>query len=583
VEDDDKPAGGKAKGKAAKGADSEPKGKGKGKSSGAGGADNGEGGGKKSKAKISEEAYDDDAAEKQKPSRKVGAKANGQAASRTSSTTMGAMTDDLFEDLEDVSPLTRQAISEVFEYVNMTKVQAMTVEPCLSGCDVVAKAKTGTGKTLGFLIPAVEMGLVRKQPSKGHVAVLCLSPTRELAQQTAEEAKALLTFHSKAFGVQCVVGGTNMKSEQSALKRSPPPSVLVATPGRLNDHLENSGLADLCKALRVLVFDEADQLLDMGFRPAIEKVLSFLPSKETRQTLLFSATFPQQVNAIAQTALRCTGKGKYQMIDTIGDEEVPTHKIPQSYLMTSIEEQMPAVMCALAQQAKKSDHKVIVFLPTARQTQLFAEVFNALVDLRVFKAKCLEIHSRKSQPQRTRASDEFRNASKAILFSSDVSARGMDYPDVTFVLQCGAPSDKAQYVHRLGRTARAGKSGCGLLVLADFEKFFIQQIKDLPIKQEKPTDRAELDKMWYSTEDALKNAHRANPQLGGQAYQAWMGFYNSYLGKLHWTKEQLVSQANYYAVECMKLSGPPPLEPKTVGKMGLKGTPGLVIERRPPK
>jgi len=244
---------------------------------------------------------------------------------------------------------------------------------------------------------------------------------------------------------------------------------------------------------------------------------------------------------------------------------------------------MPAVMCALAHHAKEPDHKVIVFLPTARQTQLFAEVFNAMVDLRVFKAKCYEIHSRKSQPQRTRASAEFRDASKAILFSSDVSARGMDYPDVTFVLQCGAPSDKAQYVHRLGRTARAGKSGCGLLVLADFEKFFIQQVKDLPIKQEKPTDKAVLDKMWYSVEDALKATHRANPQMGGQAYQAWMGFYNSYLGKLHWSKEDLVSHANYYAVECMKLSGPPPLEPKTVGKMGLKGVPGLVIERRPPK
>jgi ATP-dependent RNA helicase MSS116 len=321
----------------------------------------------------------------------------------------------------------------------------------------------------------------------------------------------------------------------------------------------------------------------MGFRPAIEQMLKALPSKESRQNLLFSATFPAQVDTISKIAMRCQGKGKYQMIDTIGDEEVPTHKIPQTHLITSIEEQLPTVMCVLAQQAKKPDHKVIVFLPTARQTQLFAEVFNALADLKVFKSKCLEIHSRKSQPQRTRASEEFRNSSKVILFSSDVSARGMDYPDVTFVLQCGVPSDKAQYVHRLGRTARAGKSGSGLLVLADFEKYFLNMIKDLPIKPDKAVDRAELDKMWYSVEDALANAHRANPQLGGMAYQAWMGFYNSYLGKLHWTKNELVEQANYYATECLKLAQIPALEPKTVGKMGLKGTPGLVIERRPPK
>jgi len=320
-------------------------------------------------------------------------------------------------------------------------------------------------------------------------------------------------------------------------------------------------------------------LLDMGFRPAIEKILGLLPGKETRQTLLFSATFPQQVKAIAQVTLRCTGNGKYQMIDTIGDDEMPTHKIPQSYLVTRIEGQMPAVMCALAQQATNPDHKIIVFLPTARQTQLFAEVFNALADLGVFQAKCLEIHSRKSQPQRTRVSAEFRSADRAILFSSDVSARGMDYPDVTFVLQCGAPSDEAQYVHRLGRTARAGKSGGGLLVLADFEKFFLQQIKDLQVKQEKAPDRAELDKMRHSTEAALRNAHRANPQLGAQVYQAWIGFYNTYLRKLNWTKQELVSQANHYALDCMKLGGIPALDPKTVGKMGLKGTPGLVIGR----
>mmetsp|Transcript_72536 Transcript_72536/g.164603 ORF Transcript_72536/g.164603 Transcript_72536/m.164603 type:complete len:600 (+) Transcript_72536:1-1800(+) len=498
-------------------------------------------------------------------------------ASRTSSSTLEAVTDERFEDLEGVSTPTKQAISKAFKYVTMTKVQAQTIEPCLSGSDVVAKAKTGTGKTLGFLIPAVETGLVRNPPPRGQIAVLCLSPTRELALQTADEARTLLTFHGTDFGVQCVVGGTNVRSEQAALQRSPP-AVLIATPGRLIDHMENSGLKELCQDLRVLIFDEADQLLDMGFRRAINQILDFLPSKDTRQTLLFSATFPQQVDEIARVALRCQGQERYQMIDTVGEEEAPTHKIPQSYLTTTIDEQLSTVMAILAEQTKIPGHKVMVFLPAARHAQLFAQVFNALVALRVFKDECVEIHSRKSQTARKKASAKFRDATEGVMITSDVSARGMDYPNVTFVLQCGIASSKAQYVHRLGRTARAGKSGSGLLVLNDFEEAFgLSMVKDLPIKRGKAIDRADLDGMRHSTEKALGKVFAGSPELGGQAYQAVLGFYNSYAKRLGMSKPKLVQAVNHFATEGMMLSEVPTLTRKTVGKMGLKGTPGLFV------
>lgn len=279
---------------------------------------------------------------------------------------------------------------------------------------------------------------------------------------------------------------------------------------------------------------------------------------------------PQNGMAVAL----CTSSPTMESVTTYPFQDDPTHKIPQSYLITGIDEQLPMVMCVLAEQAKSPNHKVIVFLPTARTTQLFAEVFNALTDMRVFGSKCIEIHSCKSQPQRNQASEEFRAAVQAILFSSDVSAQGMDYPGVTFVLQCGVPSDKGQYVHRLGRTAR---SGSGLLVLADFEQYFLQMVEDLPIRQASPINRAELDKMWYYTEHALARVHKSSLQLGAMAYQAWMGFYSSYLDKLHWSKAELVEHATTYALVCLKLSEVPEIGAKAVGKMGLKGTPGLRI------
>ena len=371
------------------------------------------------------------------------------------------------------------------------------------------QGQDGHGKTLAFLIPGLER-IFREPPPRGHVGLLVVSPTRELAQQTADEAKALVRFaHAPGGGpvrVQVVVGGTNMNREASEFRQTPP-AVLVATPGRLNDHLENTReLAPLCGALRALVFDEADQLLDMGFRPAIEKLLRALPPKSTRQTLLYSATFPTQLEQIAQFALR--GNPPFELVDTVGHEEVATHKIPQAALVTSLDEQLAATLLACAEQARMPGHKVIVFLTTARQTQLFAEAYNQTAAGRARPG--LEIHSRKSQPQRTRVSEEFRTADQGILFSSDVSARGMDYPDVSFVIQVGVPSDKAQYVHRLGRTARAGKGGSGLLVLADFETFFLGKLRDLPIQTQPPPPPAQLAAARREADAALHAAYAAN-------------------------------------------------------------------------
>ena len=285
--------------------------------------------------------------------------------------------------------------------------------------------------------------------------ILILSPTRELAQQISTEASVLATYHP--FEIVTLVGGTSIDSDKRALNRPSGVDIIVATPGRLLQHLEETkGVVNICKAAKVLIFDEADRLLDMGFKRDIDKIVNYLKpavttsrdpvdplNKFTRQTLLFSATFSNEIKEIAGQALR---KG-YEVIDTVGEEEEQTHAhIPQSMIVASLDNQMEVLSKLIAQQMTMPKYKVIVFFPTARQTGFFAELFNAADPSSITSVggqsvehlPILEIHSRKSQAQRTRASDQFKSSSNAILFSSDVTARGMDYPDVTLVIQIGA-------------------------------------------------------------------------------------------------------------------------------------------------
>jgi hypothetical protein len=191
----------------------------------------------------------------------------------------------------------------------------------------------------------------------------------------------------------------------------------VATPGRLIDHLENSGLAQRLAGVRYLVLDEADQLLEMGFRPAIEKILGYLP--RSRQTLLFSATLPQAVTQVVGLAM----KPDHRYIDTVGEEASDTHlHVHQSYVIMPLEQQFSFVHGVLARARQQKGCKVIAFFTTARLTQYYAELMNAT------GIPVMEIHSRKSQAQRTRTSDQFRAATQGILFSSDVSGKSWSCP-----------------------------------------------------------------------------------------------------------------------------------------------------------
>ncbi|XP_027162276.1 DEAD-box ATP-dependent RNA helicase 31-like [Coffea eugenioides] len=459
-----------------------------------------------------------------------------------------------------ISPLSIKALKDV-GYERMTVVQEATLPVILKGKDVLAKAKTGTGKTVAFLLPSIEV--ITKSPPAARdqkrppILVLVICPTRELASQAATEANTLLKYHP-SIGVQVVIGGTRLALEQKRMQANPC-QILVATPGRLRDHIENTaGFATRLMGVKVLVLDEADHLLDMGFRKDIERIIDAVPKQ--RQTLLFSATIPQEVRHICHIAL----KRDHEFINTVQEGSEETHsQVRQMHMVAPLDKHFTLLYTLLKEHiADDVDYKVLVFCTTAMVTRLVADLL-AELNLNV-----REIHSRKPQSYRTRISDEFRKSKGLILVTSDVSARGVDYPDVTLVVQIGLPADRQQYIHRLGRTGRKGKEGQGMLLLAPWEEFFLSTIKDLP------TTKAEVPLVDPDTrkkvERALSHVEMKNKEA---AYQAWLGYYNSNktVGR---DKYRLVELANEFS-RSMGLDNPPAIPKLVLGKMGLRNIPGL--------
>ncbi|KAI3422743.1 uncharacterized protein J3R85_011830 [Psidium guajava] len=460
----------------------------------------------------------------------------------------------------DISPLSIKALSSA-GYVRMTKVQEATLS--LNGKDAVVKAKTGTGKSVAFLLPAIETALksCNKNQRVPPIYVLILCPTRELASQIAAEARALIKYHD-GIGVQTLVGGTRFKDDQKHLE-SESCEIIVATPGRLLDHVENkSGISIRLMGLKMLIIDEADHLLDLGFRKDMEKIVDCLPRQ--RQSLLFSATMPKEVRRISQLVL----KREHAFIDTVGVGCVETHaQVKQSYVIAPHDMHFQVVYHYLKEHILEApDYKVIVFCTTGMVTSLLYSL------LREMKMNAREMHSRKPQLYRTRICDEFRESKRLILVTSDVSSRGMNYPDVTLVLQVGIPSDREQYIHRIGRTGREGKGGAGILLLAPWEEYFLDEVKDLPIDRipvpsVDPDVKVKMESSMAKVDTSVKEA----------AYHAWLGYYNS-IREIGRDKTTLVELANRFC-ESIGLKNPPALFRKTALKMGLKDIPGIQIRK----
>lgn len=362
-------------------------------------------------------------------SRAIASLATDASPTRTSSTTRAELTATSFADMALAPPLLR-ALEEVFKYEAATEVQARSVPLAAEEGkrDLLVKAKTGTGKTIAFVLPALHHVLTEEAQGRGRegVRVLVVSPTRELALQIAEEAAMLARF-APGVTVQAVVGGTNVKTDVARFRRDMP-TLLVATPGRLIDHLltPSSGFGRALAGLQTLVMDEADRLLDMGFRPSIERILTHLPPVAKRQTLLFSATMPADVRDMTRLALKPT----HEIVDCVGKETSTHATVEQIAVVAPLEDTIAAFRCELEELMAVKDYKILVFFGTARQTQLYAELWNAMNP----KRPVLEIHSRKTQSNRNRTAETFRKNANQIMFSSDVTARGLDFPDGELVL-----------------------------------------------------------------------------------------------------------------------------------------------------
>ncbi|CAB4279870.1 unnamed protein product [Prunus armeniaca] len=463
-----------------------------------------------------------------------------------------------------ISPLTVKALTSA-GYIQMTRVQEAALSVGLEGKDALIKAKTGTGKTAAFVLPAIEAVVKAKTSNTNQrvspVLVLILCPTRELASQIAAETNVLLKYHD-GIGLQTLVGGTRFKEDQKRLE-SNPCQIIVATPGRLLDHIENkSGLSVRLMGLKMLILDEAGHLLDLGFRKDIEKIVDCLPRR--RQSLLFTATIPKEVRRISQLVL----KKDHAFVDTVGLGCVETHdKVKQSCLVEPLELHFQIVHQLLMEHISQSpDYKVIVFCTTGMVTSLLFHV------LREMKMNVKEMHSRKPQLYRTRISEEFKVSKRLILVTSDVSARGMNYPDVSLVIQVGIPSDRDQYIHRLGRTGREGKEGQGILLLAPWEEYFLDELKDLPVEKF-PTLRLDPGTK-LKIEDSLA---KIDGSVKEAAFHAWLGYYNS-IREIGRDKTTLVEQANQFC-QSIGLQKPPSLFRKTALKMGLRDIPGIRIRK----
>lgn len=341
-------------------------------------------------------------------------------------------------------------------YTHPTPVQAMGIPLLLDGKDLLGVAQTGTGKTAAFALPILQKLLQRDTHKKRHISALILSPTRELAAQIDQRFSVYSQFIEIRHKV--IFGGVSQKPQVQSLRRGI--DVLVATPGRLLD-LMQQGHIDL-NHIEFFVLDEADRMLDMGFIRDIKKILAILPKR--RQNLLFSATMPSSIADLAKSFLN-----NAEMID-LSPKEITVDKIEQSVLFVRKEDKRKLIVDVVKENKVK---RGIIFTRTKHgANRLVKQLDKAGIN-------ALAIHGNKSQGARTKALERFKQGRVPLLVATDIASRGIDVDGVTHVFNYDLPNEPESYVHRIGRTARAGKSGVAFAFCDDSESGYLVGIQRL--------------------------------------------------------------------------------------------------------
>ncbi|KAG5732736.1 ATP-dependent rRNA helicase RRP3 [Termitomyces sp. T112] len=371
-----------------------------------------------------------------------------------------------FESLGLINPLL-QALNQV-GYKAPTDIQLEALPHALEGRDIIGVASTGSGKTAAFALPILQK--LWDEP-KGLFACV-LAPTRELAYQISQQFESL----GSAMGVRCavIVGGMDLPAQAIALAKRP--HIVVATPGRLIDHLENTKGFSL-RSIKFLVLDEADRLLDMDFGPIIDKILKLIPRERT--TYLFSATMTSKVAKLQRASLsnpvRVEVNSKYQTVSTL----------LQYYLLMPLKDK-DAYLVYLANSL--AQNSMMIFTRTVHDAQRLSII------LRTLGFPAVPLHGQLSQSQRLGALSKFKSGGRKVLVATDVASRGLDIPSVDIVINFDIPTHSKDYIHRVGRTARAGRAGKSITLVTQYDVELIQRIEAVIGKKMDlwPTDAEEI-------------------------------------------------------------------------------------------
>ncbi|XP_066501830.1 probable ATP-dependent RNA helicase DDX10 isoform X1 [Hoplias malabaricus] len=359
-------------------------------------------------------------------------------------------------------PLSKKTLRGLMQaqYRQPTEIQKQTIGFALQGKDVLGAAKTGSGKTLAFLIPVLECLYRQQWTAMDGLGALIISPTRELAYQTFEVLRKVGKNHDFSAGL--VIGGKDLKDETSKIHRT---NIIICTPGRLLQHMdENSTFHS--SDLHMLVLDEADRILDMGFADTLNAIVENLP--KTRQTLLFSATQTKSVKDLARLSLK---DPEYVWVHEQAKFSTPA-TLEQNYVVCELHQKVNMLFSFLRSHLQK---KIIVFFACCKEVQYMFRVFCRLRP----GISVLALHGKQQQMKRVEVYNDFVHKKSAVLFATDIAARGLDFPAVNWVLQYDCPEDANTYIHRVGRTARYKEGGEALLILLPSEeKGMIAQLQE---------------------------------------------------------------------------------------------------------
>ncbi|HKV35876.1 MAG TPA: DEAD/DEAH box helicase [Pyrinomonadaceae bacterium] len=344
---------------------------------------------------------------------------------------------------------------ESLGYNTPTPIQRQAVPVVLSGRDVIGCAETGTGKTAAFLLPIIQRLSEKARPG---LRVLVLAPTRELAMQIQESYKSL--NGAKTNRSVLAIGGANIRPQLADLRRGA--AVLIATPGRLLDLIERNAVQ--LSTIEVFVLDEADRMLDMGFLPAIRRVLSLLPAK--RQTLLFSATMSSSIEQLARST---TKDAQLIEVNTRGRAAALVDQL--AYCVS--QDSKTALLLDLLEKQREPFERVLIFTRTRRGAERLSHVLQA----RDHTVK--RIHADRTQSQREAALRAFSEGRARILVATDIAARGLDISSVSHVVNYDVPAAPEDYVHRIGRTGRAGNQGKAITIVAPVDELSMRAIERL--------------------------------------------------------------------------------------------------------